>query len=189
MRSIVVLILLTVFGMAFNSGTLAFFNDNEASTEDQMVSGTLDLKTDDADGVSQTLYNTAIIPGDSVGPGTIVLKNTGSTAGSSVDISFSYVNSDGTPNTVEMTANETAAILEVTTLSYDVTNLLTGVSDNNVNGYKDMQDVANADLSGQSGLNASATKNFSIEVTTDNETSTDFANDGITITMNFTLNQ
>jgi len=139
--------------------------------------------------VSQTLYNTAIIPGNSAGPSTTVFKNAGSIAGSSLDISFSYVNSDGTPNSVEMTADETAAILEVTTLSYDSTNLLTSVSDGNVNGYKDMEDVANADLSGQSGLTASATKNFSIEVTTDNGTSPDFANDGITITMNFTLNQ
>jgi len=189
MRSIVVLILLTVLGVAFTGGTWAFFNDNEASTADQLVSGTLDLKTDDADGVSQTLYDTAMIPGDSVGPSTIVLKNAGSIAGTKLDISFSYVNSDGIPNSVEMTADETAAIFELTTLSYDGTNLLTSISDGNVNGYKDMQDVASADLSGQSGLNASATKNFTIEVTTDNGTSTDFANDGITITMNFTLNQ
>ena len=118
-----------------------------------------------------------------------MLKNSGRIAGSSLDISFSFVNSDGTPNSVEMTANETAAILEVITLSYDSTNLLTSVSDGNINGYKDIEDVANTDLSGQSGLTASATKNFSIEVTTDNGTSHDFENDGITVTMNFTLNQ
>lgn len=189
MKSIILLILLSVLSTVFIGGTWAIFNDTEASTTDQMVSGTLDLKTDDADGVNQTLYNTAIIPGNSVGPGIIVLKNAGSIAGSTLDISFSYVNSDGVPNAVEMTADETAAILEVITLSYDSTNLLTSVSDSNVNGYKDIQDVTSADLSGQSGLTASATKNFTIEVTTDNGTSTDFANDGITIIMNFTLNQ
>jgi len=189
MKSHVVLVLLALLSTAFIAGTWALFNDDEASTADQMVSGTLDLKTDDADGVSQTLYNTAIVPGSSVGPSTIVLKNAGSIAGSSLDISFSYINSDGVPNTVEMTANETAAIFEVTTLSYDSNDLLTGISDGNVNGIKDIQDVANADLSGQSGLTASATKDFTIEVMTDNSTSTDFANDGITITVNFTLNQ
>ena len=189
MKSIIFLILLAAMLTAITGGARALLNDNEASAGDQMVSGTLDLKTDDADGVSQTLYNTSITPGNTVGPGTILLKNSGSIAGSNLDISFSYVNSDAAPNAVEMTADETAAILEVTTLSYDGTDLLTGVSDGNVNGYKDIEDVANADLSGQSGLSAGASKSFSIEVTTDNETSPDFANDGITLTMNFTLNQ
>lgn len=188
-KSHIVLVLLALLSTASIAGTWALFNDDEASNADQMVSGTLDLKTDDADGVSQTLYNTAIVPGSSVGPSTIVLKNAGSIAGSSLDISFSYINSDGVPNTVEMTANETAAIFEVTTLSYDSADLLTGVSDDNFNGIKDIQDVTDADLSGQSGLTVSATKDFIIEVATDNTTSTDFANDGITITMNFTLNQ
>jgi len=189
MKSIIVLILLTVLVVAFTGSTRAFFNDNEVSIVNQMTFGTLDLKTDDADGVSQTLYDTAISPGNSVGPSTIVLKNAGSITGSTLDIVFSYVNSDGSPNTVEMTADETAAIFEVTTLSYDGMDLLTGVSDSNLNGYKDIQDVADADLSGQSGLIASATKNFTIEVVTDSGTSTDFANDGITITMNFKLHQ
>jgi len=189
MRNIIVLILLAVLGMTLIGSSWALFNDEEASTEDQMVSGTLDLKTDDADGVSQTLYNTAIVPGSSVGPSTIVLKNAGSIASSSLDISFSYINSDGVPNTVEMTANETAAIFEVITLSYNSTDLLAIVSDDNVNGYKDIQDVASANLSGQSGLAVSTSKDFTIEVMTDNSTSTDFANDGITITMNFILNQ
>jgi hypothetical protein len=189
MKSIIVLSLLTVLAVAFTGSTLAFFNDNEVSIANQMTFGTLDLKTDDADGVSQTLYDTAISPGNSVGPSTIVLKNADSITGSSLDIFFSYVNSDGSPNPVEMTADETAAILEVTTLSYDGDNLLTNVSDNNFNGYKDIQDVAEADLSGQSGLIASATKDFTIEIATDSETSTDFANDGITITINFKLKQ
>jgi hypothetical protein len=189
MKSIIVLTLLTAIAMASTSGTRAFFNDNEVSIANQMSFSTLDLKTDDADGTSQTLYDTAIIPGNGVGPGTIILKNAGSTTGATLDISFSYVNNDGSPNSVEMTADETAAIFEVPTLSYDGTNLLTGVSDLNLNGYKDIQDVANADLSGQSGLIAGATKNFTIEVVTDNLTSPDFANDGITLTMNFKLNQ
>lgn len=167
----------------------SFFTDNEHSTTDQIVTGTLDLKTDDADGVSQTLYNTAITPGNSVGPGTIVLKNTGSAAGSSLDISVSYVESDGTPNTVNKTTDETAAAFEVAVMNYGGTDLLAGVSDINVNNYKDIQDVAGTDLSGQSGIAASATENFTIEITTDNGTSADFANDGIDITITFLLNQ
>jgi len=189
MRSVVVLFLLVVLGTTFTTGTWALFNDNEASTADQVVSGTLDLKTDDADGVSQTLYHTAIVPGDSAGPGTIVLKNAGSTSGSSLDISLSYVESDGSPNTINMSVNQTAALFEVTTLSYDSTDLLAIVSDDNDNSYIDIQDVTNADLSGQSGLAAGATKNFTIEITTDSGIWWGYYSDGIAITMNFILNQ
>jgi len=190
-KIVIIVVLISVLAMAFTTGTWALFNDTEASADDQMVSGTLDLKTDSADGVSQTLYDIAVVPGGSVGPNTIVLRNAGNITGTSLDIAFSYVSSDGAPNSVDMTADETAAIFEVTTLSYDITDLLELVSDDNFNGYKDIQDVASANLSGQSGLGvgAGAAKDFTIEVTTDNGTSTDFANDGITVTMNFTLNQ
>lgn len=74
-------------------------------------------------------------------------------------------------------------------MDYDGTDLIPGISDNNTNGIIDMQDVTSADLTGLSGINAGATKNFSIELITDNATSTDFAMDGIDITMYFTLNQ
>ena len=189
MRSIVVIFLLALLGTTFSAGTWALFNDDEASTADQVVSGTLDLKTDDADGVTQTLYNTAIVPGGNVGPNTIVLKNNGNVAGSSLDISFSYLESDGSPNTIDMSANQTAALFEVTTLSYDSTDLLALVNDDNDNTYIDIQDVTYTDLSGQSGLATGATKDFTIEITTDSGIWWGYYNDGIVITMNFILNQ
>jgi len=37
-------------------GTLAYFLDTETSSNNTFAAGTLDLKTDDADGVSQTLF-------------------------------------------------------------------------------------------------------------------------------------
>jgi len=189
MRSIVVIFILALLGTAFSAGTWALFNDDEASTADHVVSGTLDLKTDDADGVTQTLYNTAIVPGGNVGPNTIVLKNNGNVAGSSLDISFSYLESDGSPNTIDMSANQTAALFEVTTLSYDSTDLLALVNDDNDNTYIDIQDVTYTDLSGQSGLATGATKDFTIEITTDSGIWWGYYNDGIVITMNFILNQ
>ena len=170
-------------------GTFAYFNDTETSTDNQMVAGTLDLKTNDADGVSQTLYATSMLPGGTVGPSTIVLKNSGSTNGSTLDMSFSYVESDGNPNSVNKSADETAAMMEVITLSYGGSSLLTSVNDGNSNGYKDVHDLANANLTGQSGIAASATKNFQIAIQLRGDTSADFKTDGITMTMTFTLNQ
>ena len=184
------LVLAVVLGVgAIAAGTLAYFADTETSTSNQLTAGTLDLKTDDVDGVTQTLYATSMAPGDTVGPSTIVFKNSGSLNGASLDLAFSYVEGDNSPNIVNMSANNTAAMIEVTTLSYDGSSLLPSVSDGNINGYRDVQDLANADLSGQSGINASATKNFQIAIQLRSNTGNDYQADGITVTMTFTLNQ
>ena len=170
-------------------GTWAYFSDTETSTGNQLTAGTLNLTTNDADGVTQTLLATNMAPGDTVGPETITLKNTGSVAASSLDLAFSYVESDGSTNPVDMTADATAAMLEVTTLNYGGSSLLSSVSDGNSNTYKDIEDLKNADLSGQSGIDASASKDFEIAVQLRTSTGNDFQADGITVTMTFTLNQ
>jgi len=170
-------------------GTWAYFSDVETSTGNQMTAGTLDLKTDDVDGVSQTLFATNMAPGDTVGPETISLKNTGSVDGLTLDLAFSYINNDGSPNPAPMTADATAAMLEVTTLNYNLVSLLGSISDFQPNGYTDIEDLKNADLSGLNGIDASANKVFEIEVKLRDGAGGDFQADGITVTMTFTLNQ
>jgi len=173
-------------------GTWAYFSDVETSTGNQMTAGTLDLKTDDVDGVSQTLFATNMAPGDTVGPETITLKNTGSVDGLTLDLAFSYVENDGSPNPVDKSADETAAMLEVTVLNYGGLSLLCDddVINGNGNGWKDIQDLTTSDLSGQSSIDASTSKDFQIAVQLRGvETGNDFQADGITVTMTFTLNQ
>jgi hypothetical protein len=109
--------------------------------------------------------------------------------GSTLDIAFSYVENDGSPNSVDKSADDTAAMMEVTTLTYGGSDILSSVSDGNTNGYEDIQDLKNADLTSQSGINASATKDFVITVQLRSDTGNDFQDDGITVTMTFTLNQ
>ncbi len=170
-------------------GTWAYLSDTETSTGNLFAAGTLDMKTNDADGVTMTLYAVAMKPGDTVGPSTIQLRNAGSVNGASVNLAFSYVENDSNPNPINMSANATAAVVEVTTLNYDGSSILGSVSDNNINGYIDIQDVKDANLTGLSGINASATKNFEIAIQLRSNASKDFQADGITITMTFTLNQ
>jgi len=171
-------------------GTWAYFSDVEASTGNQMTAGTLDLKTNDADGVSQTLFVTNMAPGDTVGPETIILKNIGSVDGSTLDLVFSYIENDGSSNLVDKTEDETAAMLEVKVLNYGGSSLLGSINDGNGNGWKDIQDLTTSDLSGQSGIGAApASKVFEIGVMLRTETGNDFQSDGITVTMTFTLNQ
>ena len=170
-------------------GAWAYFLDTESSAENQFSAGTLDLKTNDADGVTQTLFITSMKPGDTVGPETINLNNAGTLDGSTLDIAFSYVESDGSPNLVDKSADDTAALMEVTTLIYGGSSLMGNVNDTNSNGYKDIEDLKNADLSGQSGLNAEATKGFEIAIRLKESMGNDFQTDGITVTITFTLNQ
>jgi predicted ribosomally synthesized peptide with SipW-like signal peptide len=177
-----------LIGMA-GIGTFAYFSDVETIAGNQISAGTLDLKTNDTDGVSQTLYATNMAPGETVGPQTITLRNGGSEDGSTLDLSFSYVESDGSPNPTNMSANATASMIELTTFKYGGVSLLGSIPDNNTNGYKDIEDLKNADLSGRSGINASGTKVFEIAVRLRPETGNDFQADGISLTMTFILNQ
>jgi spore coat-associated protein N len=170
-------------------GTWAYFIDTETSQSNTLAAGTLDLKTDDVDGVSQTLLATNMAPGDTVGPETIILKNIGSLTGTTLDLAFSYIESDGSPNPADMSADATAAMLEVMTLKYGGFSLLGSVSDSQPNGYRDVQDLANTDLSGQGSINPSESKVFEIAIKARNSIGGDYQADGITITMTFTLNQ
>ncbi|HEY40764.1 MAG TPA: hypothetical protein G4O18_02770 [Dehalococcoidia bacterium] len=189
-RTIISLIFVTLVILgAAGIATWTLFTDTEESTDNQLIAGTLDLRTDDADGVTQTLYATNLAPGDTVGPATIVLSNAGTIDGSSLDISFTYVENNGVPNIVDMTADDTAAMIEVTTLSYDGSDLLIIVNDDNVNGYLDVEDLSTADLSGRSGITTTTPLNFTIGVQLRSETGNDYQADGITLTMTFVLNQ
>jgi predicted ribosomally synthesized peptide with SipW-like signal peptide len=170
-------------------GTWAYFSDVETSSGNVFAAGTLDLKTDDVDGVSQTLLTSNMMPGDIVGPETIILKNSGSLAGSSLDLSFSYLESDSSPNPSDMSADDTAGIIELITLNYDSASLLGSVSDSNTNGYKDVYDLSLADLSGLDGIVSLATKDFEIAVQLRSDASKNFQADGIDMTMTFILNQ
>jgi len=170
-------------------GAWAYLVDTERSSNNQVTAGTLDLLTNNVNGVTQTLYGLILKPNNTVGPASIALKNAGSLNGATLDISFNYTESDGSPNAVNMTADQTAAIIEVMILQYDWEDLLPLISDTNGNGYKDVEDLKNSHLTGLSGLNPSASKIFAISVKMRDGISNDFQADGIDITMTFLLNQ
>ena len=170
-------------------GTWAYFSDAETSTGNVLTAGTLDLKTNDVDGVSQTLLAANMEPGDTIGPETIILKNAGSTVGSTLDLTFTYLEGDASSNPLNKSADDTAAMIEIITLKYDGSSLLASVMDNNTNGYRDIQDLANTDLSSQSGIDALASKEFEIAIKARDSIGSDYQADGITVTMTFTLKQ
>jgi len=171
------------------SGTLAYITDTQTSTGNLLAAGTLNLTTNDTDGVSQTLYALSMSPGDTAGPAVITLKNTGTVDGATLDIVFSYVKSDGSPNAVVKTADAVAAMLEVITLDYGGASLLGSILDTNSNGYKDVKELTLTNFTAMSGIAALASKEFVIAVRLRGETPNDFQSDGIVVTMTFTLKQ
>ena len=191
MKKIIGLGLVLIIAVALSGiGTFAYLTDHAASSGNSFVAGTLDLKTNNADGVTQTLYAVGMSPGATVvGSPTITLKNTGTVNGATMDIVFSYLESDGSPNIVNKIADETAAMIEVITLNYGGANLLSDISDSNHNGYLDLSDMRNTNFTGLSGLNAGIAKNFDISIRLRSETPNDFQGDGIDVTMTFTLKQ
>jgi len=170
--------------------TWTLFTDVEASSGNILAAGTLDLKTDDQDGVSQTLVATNMRPGDIVGPEMITLYNSGSLSGSSIDIFFSYNEDDSIPNPVNMSADDTASLIIVTVLRYGGVNILPYVDDDNSNGYIDVYDlVITPNLTGLPGITSEATREFEIAVQLSEDVTGQYQSDGIDITMTFSLKQ
>ena len=174
------------------SGVYAAFSNPAAATNNILTAGTLDLKTNNADGVSGVLSATTMKPGDSVGPATVTLKNDGTIDGSTLDINISYVENDGPsdPYAVNKTADQFADELVVNTLTYGAVDLLAALplgTDIDGDGI-DMKEAAAADLTGQAGIAAGASKDFVIRVTL-KDVGNEFQADGIDVTINFVLNQ
>ena len=169
-------------------GTLAYFIDTESSTGNKLTAGTLDLKPD-AEGISSILSAGNIARENIIGPAEIELRNAGSTNGSTLDIIFEYTEIDASPNLVDMSANLTAAKLMVNVLNYHDASILGDVGDLNGNGYKDIQDLTTANLTGRTGIIAGETEDFEIEVQLVSDTGNDFQADGINLTMKFILHQ
>lgn len=162
---------------------VAAFMDVETA-QVSFQAGTLDLKTDDVDGVSQTIEADRMKPGQPV-EATIVLHNSGSLPGSTLDIEITYVKSGGG---AEKSADDVAAVIRVDSLNYGGASILGGVADLNENGYLDLHDLKQVDLSGLAGISPAGEKDFQITITL-NTTDNDFQGHGVDITFTFVLHQ
>ena len=184
--SLAVLILSGMTGI----GTWAYFSDFESASGNVLAAGTLDLKTNDTDGESQQFFGTQKMkPGFIIGPEYVVLKNAGSLDAATLDIDLTYVENDHPKNPVNKSADETAANIAVTTLNYGGASILSLIPDLNADGIKDLYEMKNASLNTLAGIDSQSTKTFEMAVQCAANTTKQFQGDGITITINFTLNQ
>jgi predicted ribosomally synthesized peptide with SipW-like signal peptide len=191
--------------------TWAFFNDTEVSSNNQFSAGTLDLKLSDndqtdVDGVTASFGGNNLKPGDTVGPSTVTLKNTGTLTANHVDIKFQNTVTDNTsydaadlgPNITDM-----STVLTVSALSYGGVDLLSktvGIFDNayigaadtagNGDGIITLNELNNVIIQGLVAPAAnSGTSVFSITVTIPTGVDNGIQGDVVNVTVTFGLYQ
>lgn len=150
------LMMIAVVAAVAVGSTKAVWSDSGQSTGNTFQAGTLDLKLSDnndtdLDTVTVTWAGAGMLPGGAGASATLNLKNVGSPAADHVH--FSVVNNI-TEDATLAGAGSTDLItkhLEVTSLTYDNTNILNFnlIPDSNANNYFDLADLAAA---GQIGM-------------------------------------
>ncbi len=124
--------------------TKAYFSDQGNSTGNTFAAGALDLRLSDnnetaKDNISASIGANGMIPGGSTATGYIQLRNSGNINANHAEVAV--VNS--------CSVADMAKYLRLVTLTYDgSTDELGQIADANTNGYKDLEDWANAN-SGQ----------------------------------------
>ncbi|MFC7142570.1 TasA family protein [Halosimplex aquaticum] len=201
---------------AAGAGTFAYFSDSEASNDNQVSAGTLDLTPES--GSLATFAFSEVKPGATKGPHSWTLNNAGSIDGS-LDVDVTVNNnsgvddgSSGTPaNSTDVSESDLAKAIEVTTLSYggaDITGQISG-STTGPSGYftagssyTSLYDLANNTHADGSGDGESDGGNdlidladpgsgtdFKIAVKLRSEAGNDFQADGLDVAFTFMLNQ
>ena len=166
--------------------TFAFFSDEETSSDNVFASGTLDLKLSDdtpetdQDGVSASFGGTDLAPGDSVS-GQLRLKNAGTVNGDHAEIAVVNTNSDLT--------NPLDEVLEITTLDYDSSSVLGQLSDNNSNGWIDLDDLEALGLDNLSLTDLNTNHPLDLTVQFRSDAGNDYQGDNVDSDWTITLNQ
>lgn len=198
-----------VTGMAAGAGTSAWFQDTETSTGNTFSAGTLDLKLSDwnegfGDGVAATWTMSNMTPGvTAVGPFSVYLQNSGSTAAHHVEIRFSHTIDEAT-NPVPSDTNPASAPgdlarwIQITLMTYNGVNFLTRLSDANGNGFLDLEDVTLPTNAAEGGPldnlsppppNGGGMRALTMALAFNSGATNDIQGDILTTVVRFTLNQ
>ncbi|KZN23119.1 hypothetical protein A4G99_16610 [Haladaptatus sp. R4] len=184
-------------------GTWALWSDTATVDQNTVSGGTFDLNVDGADSASGVIGLTEAAPGDTASH-TFNLTNVGSKEADHVAMDLSFTENDsGEPDdsslAKDLNGPDTAAMIEVTELSYDGTDHLKDIDDQNNNGIQDLADVQSQvdtldDLAAPAaGGNDAKEMTLGLKVADDNGafngTDEDLMGDGVDITIDFTLNQ
>lgn len=209
---LVAILVIGVASTALGAVTWAQFSDDDASEGNAVEAGTLNITLDRADSQTGAFSLTNAKPGNATSH-EFALRNAGSLSADHVEVGLSFSESDpraepSDPDlNAELSANETASFVRVTTLEYRnesgavIEDALASVSDanGNNNGIKDLEDVRNQagsldDLPApqrNAGNQTSLVIGVAIADDSGDFTGTDedIMADGIDVKLTFTLNQ
>ena len=134
-----------------SGATFAFFSDVGSSSDNVFASGTIDLKLGNgvaaaSDSVTGTFGQSNMIPGGTATTATLNLRNTGSIVANHVDITVTDVITQSGSSPGNASTNPMDRYLRLTALTYDLANILTSIADSNLNGFKDLEDLKNNNL-------------------------------------------
>ena len=181
------------------AATFAFFSDVGASNDNVFASGTLDLNlsnngTDFTTGnVTATWGDSDMGPGDFTPLGVLTMKNTGSVPANHVDFNFTNTNSDS--------SFPLDAVMRITTLMYDSTDLLSGLGaspntyglvDTDSSGYLELDELAAQDLDVHNlpfTELAPTTHTLSMQLQMSTGATNDYQGDNVSTNVEATLNQ
>lgn len=166
--------------------TFAFFSDSGTSNDNFFSIGTLDLKLSDdtpetdQDNVTASFGGTDLVPGATVS-GQLRLKNSGSINADHAEIAVVNNNSDGT--------NPLDEVLELLTLDYDGSSVLSQVADANGNTYKDLDDLATSGLDNLSLTDIGVNHPLDLTVQMRSDAGNVYQGDSVDSDWTITLNQ
>lgn len=165
------------------AGTAARFSDTESSTGNEIRAGTLTLQFD---GSSTVGLASTLSPGTSI-RGSVTLVNDG--VAGSLDVDFAYTENDASENATDVTADAIAKQLAVDTLSYGGADVQTDADT--------LYDLSTADVSKKESTtndlvdlsDPGTGTEFAVGLTYVDPNGVSYADDGIDVTIAFTLNQ
>ena len=142
------ILIIAVASMLLGAGTYSYFSDKETSTGNTFTVGTgPDLKVSDrdegyGDGVTATWTASDMKPGTTIPPYSVSLQNWGTVAGNHIEITCSNTIYDppGPPSDTEEGTTDMDWAMEITIMTYNGSDLLNLLLDNNGNGIKDLDD-------------------------------------------------
>ncbi len=175
---------------ATGAGTMAYFSTTAQSTNNEVTAGTLEL---DFGGTGTFSFSTSLAPTIST-QDSVTLVNAGTLSGSvDVDVDYSESDASSAPSP-DMTAQEVAENLEVTTLEYGGADLTWQIDTSNspptlhdlANNLHDGSETTQNDLINLADPGGGT--DFTVEFRLKN-VSDDYQGDGVEVTFTFHLNQ
>ncbi len=188
------LLVIGVVSVSAGAGTWAYFSDTETSEGNTFTAGTLDIE------IPNTFEFGDVAPGAS-NTETITIDNKGSIAAKSVFLELDVVDTEPTDDTEPETVAETALeanvydiskMIEITSITYNTVDISGKYSDDNSNGYLDLDDLNSAgevEINSDADLLESTTATVIIDMTLRTTTDNEYQGDMSTVTEIVTVTQ